>query len=395
MKVLVIGGGGREHALAWKLARSPKVEEVIVAPGNAGTAREPGLRNAAVAATDLDGLLALARDEDIGLTVVGPEAPLAAGLVDRFQAAGLPCFGPSRAAAQLEASKAFSKDFLARHGIPTARYAVFESLEPALAYVREQGAPIVVKADGLAAGKGVTVATTLAEAEAALRDCLGGGLGGAGARVVVDGVAYAPHRLMDVARWGVDWYVYSTYKVFGPHMAALYGRHDAWAELEGPNHFFLPGGNPYKFELGGPNHEGCAGLLALSDYLRFLADEPGDCLADRKTVERAMTRVAELEARLQQALIEGLRAIPGVRIVGPNSYGPERVATISFLHDQRSPSEICAATDAPNVGIRYGHMYAYRLCQAMGIGTNEGVVRVSAAHYNTFDEIDDLLRVVA
>lgn len=186
MKVLVIGGGGREHALAWKLARSPKVEEVIVAPGNAGTAREPGLRNAAVAATDLDGLLALARDEDIGLTVVGPEAPLAAGLVDRFQAAGLPCFGPSRAAAQLEASKAFSKDFLARHGIPTARYAVFESLEPALAYVREQGAPIVVKADGLAAGKGVTVATTLAEAEAALRDCFGGGLGGAGARVVVE-----------------------------------------------------------------------------------------------------------------------------------------------------------------------------------------------------------------
>jgi cysteine desulfurase family protein (TIGR01976 family) len=215
-----------------------------------------------------------------------------------------------------------------------------------------------------------------------------------GARVVVDGVAYAPHRLMDVARWGVDWYVYSTYKVFGPHMAALYGRHDAWAELEGPNHFFLPGGNPYKFELGGPNHEGCAGLLALSDYLRFLADEPGDCLADRKTVERAMTRVAELEAPLQQALIEGLRAIPGVRIVGPNSFGPERVATISFLHDQRSPSEICAATDAANVGIRYGHMYAYRLCQAMGIGTDEGVVRVSAAHYNTVEEIGTCLQAL-
>jgi phosphoribosylamine--glycine ligase len=186
MKVLVIGGGGREHALAWALARSPRVDEVIVAPGNAGTAGEPGVRNAAIAADDLDGLLALASAEAVGLTVVGPEGPLAAGIVDRFQAAGLPCFGPSRAAAELEASKAFSKDFLQRHGIPTARYAVFDALAPALAYVRAQGAPIVVKADGLAAGKGVTVATDLGQAEAALRDCFDGALGAAGARVVVE-----------------------------------------------------------------------------------------------------------------------------------------------------------------------------------------------------------------
>src|SRR5690606_37657688 len=146
-------------------------------PGNAGTDREPQMRNAAVAATDIEGLLALARHEAVDLTVVGPEAPLAAGVVDRFTAARLRCFGPTAAAAQLEASKAFSKDFLARHGIPTAEYAVFDALEPALAYVRDRGAPIVVKADGLAAGKGVTVATTLLQAEDALHDCFEGLLG--------------------------------------------------------------------------------------------------------------------------------------------------------------------------------------------------------------------------
>ena len=186
MKVLVVGGGGREHALAWKLAQSPRVTEVIVAPGNAGTAKEPRVRNAAVAATDLDGLLALARHEAVGLTVIGPETPLAAGIVDLFFAHGLRCFGPKQSAAELEASKAFSKDFLARHGIPSADYGVFHALEPALAYVRERGAPIVVKADGLAAGKGVTVAMTLSEAETALRDCFDGALGAAGSRVVVE-----------------------------------------------------------------------------------------------------------------------------------------------------------------------------------------------------------------
>ena len=187
MKILVIGSGGREHALAWKLAQSPRVTEVIVAPGNAGTAHEPKCRNVAVAASDIEALLALARAEAVALTVVGPEAPLVAGVVDRFRAAGLRIFGPTAAAAQLEGSKAFAKDFLARHGIPTAFYAVHAEVDAALAYVREKGAPIVVKADGLAAGKGVIVAMTLAEAEAAVRDMLSGNaFGQAGARVVIE-----------------------------------------------------------------------------------------------------------------------------------------------------------------------------------------------------------------
>ncbi|HSS06814.1 MAG TPA: phosphoribosylamine--glycine ligase [Rhodanobacteraceae bacterium] len=187
MKVLVIGSGGREHALAWKLRQSAGVDEVIVAPGNAGTAREPGIRNADVAATDIDGLIALVQRENIGLTVVGPEGPLVAGVVDRFRAAGLACFGPTRIAAQLEGSKAFTKDFLHRHNIPTAAYEVFTDLDAALAYVRRRGAPIVIKADGLAAGKGVIVALTLADAEQALRDMLGAhAFGDASARVVVE-----------------------------------------------------------------------------------------------------------------------------------------------------------------------------------------------------------------
>ena len=187
MKVLVIGSGGREHALAWKLGQSPRVTEVIVAPGNAGTAHERGVRNADVAMDDLDGLLALAKREKIGLTVVGPEVPLVAGVVDRFRAAGLRIFGPRALAAQLEGSKAFAKDFLLRHNIPTARYAVFSELNPALAYVRQQGAPIVIKADGLAAGKGVVVALTLADAEQALHDMLGAhSFGDASARVVIE-----------------------------------------------------------------------------------------------------------------------------------------------------------------------------------------------------------------
>lgn len=187
MKLLVIGSGGREHALAWALARSPRVSEVIVAPGNAGTATEAKCRNAAVKATDLDGLLALAQREGVALTVVGPEQPLVAGVVDRFRAAGLRIFGPIAAAARLEGSKAFAKDFLARHGIPTAFYEVHRDVDAALAYVRQQGAPIVVKADGLAAGKGVIVAMTLAEAEAAVRDMLSGNaFGDAGARVVIE-----------------------------------------------------------------------------------------------------------------------------------------------------------------------------------------------------------------
>jgi phosphoribosylamine--glycine ligase len=187
MKILVIGSGGREHALAWKLAQSPHVDEVIVAPGNAGTAREPRMRNANVSANDLDGLLKLARDERADFTVVGPEAPLGAGVVDAFRAAGLRIFGPTAAAAQLEGSKSFAKGFLARHAIPTAHYAVFTALDPALAYVRDHGAPIVIKADGLAAGKGVVVAMTLAEAEHALCDMLDAhAFGDASARVVIE-----------------------------------------------------------------------------------------------------------------------------------------------------------------------------------------------------------------
>ena len=187
MKLLVIGSGGREHALAWKLAQSPRVTDILVAPGNAGTTHTAKCRNVALNVTDIAGLLKLAQDEAVALTVVGPEVPLVAGVVDTFRAAGLRIFGPTAAAAQLEGSKAYAKDFLARHGIPTAYYAVHSQVDAALAYVHEKGAPIVIKADGLAAGKGVIVAMTLAEAEAAVRDMLeGNAFGDAGARVVIE-----------------------------------------------------------------------------------------------------------------------------------------------------------------------------------------------------------------
>jgi len=187
MKVLVIGGGGREHALAWKIAQSARVTEVLVAPGNAGTATEPRCRNVAIPVEEIASLLQLARDEGVALTVVGPEVPLALGIVDAFAAAGLRCFGPTREAAQLESSKAFAKDFLARHRIPTATYRVHTEVGAALADIEARGAPIVVKADGLAAGKGVVVATSVAEAKAAAQDMLSGNaLGQAGSRVVVE-----------------------------------------------------------------------------------------------------------------------------------------------------------------------------------------------------------------
>jgi phosphoribosylamine--glycine ligase len=187
MKVLIIGGGGREHALAWKCAQSPQVTEVIVAPGNAGTSLEPGVRNADVPADDIARLIGLAEQEAVGLTIVGPEVPLVAGIVDRFTDAGLACFGPTALAAQLEGSKDFAKRFLKRHNIPTADYRSFTDLSPALAYIREHGAPIVIKADGLAAGKGVVVAMTTADAERAATDMLGdGSFGPAGARIVVE-----------------------------------------------------------------------------------------------------------------------------------------------------------------------------------------------------------------
>lgn len=185
MKLLIIGHGGREHALAWKLAQSPKVETVFVATGNAGTAQEPKLQNLAL--SQHQDLIQFCKDENIAFTVVGPEAPLAAGIVDDFRAAGLLIFGPTRAAAQLESSKDFAKAFMQRHGIPTAQYQTFEHAPAAHAYVEQKGAPIVIKADGLAAGKGVIVALTLDEAHAAIDDMLlGNKMGNAGARVVIE-----------------------------------------------------------------------------------------------------------------------------------------------------------------------------------------------------------------
>jgi phosphoribosylamine--glycine ligase len=187
MKILIIGGGGREHALAWKTAQSNRVQQVYVAPGNAGTALEDKLTNVDVSAEDVPALLAFALEQQIDLTIVGPEVPLVLGVVDAFQAQGLKIFGPSKAAAQLEGSKAFTKDFLQRHDIPTGDYQNFTDIDPAIAYVREKGAPIVVKADGLAAGKGVIVAMTLQEAEDAIRDMLAGNaFGEAGSRVVIE-----------------------------------------------------------------------------------------------------------------------------------------------------------------------------------------------------------------
>ena len=185
MKVLVVGAGGREHALAWKLAQSPRVSAVYVAPGNAGTAAEADLINVPI--DDIDGMVAFATRESVGLTVVGPEAPLAAGIVDAFRDAGLRIFGPSRAAAQLESSKDFAKAFMARHRIPTAAYRTFTDAGDAHAYVSARGAPIVIKADGLAAGKGVVVATDVVDAHAAIDAMLcAGTMGAAGARVVVE-----------------------------------------------------------------------------------------------------------------------------------------------------------------------------------------------------------------
>jgi len=187
MQVLIVGSGGREHALAWKCAQSTQVEKVFVAPGNAGTATEAGVQNVALAANNIAGLLNFAREHRIDLTIIGPEDPLVMGIVDQFNAAGLSCFGPSAAAAQLEGSKSFAKQFMQRHGIPTAEYGQFTDVTKAVQYIRDKGAPIVVKADGLAAGKGVVVAQSIAAAEAAVLDMLAGNaFGSAGHRVVIE-----------------------------------------------------------------------------------------------------------------------------------------------------------------------------------------------------------------
>ena len=186
MKVLIVGSGGREHALAWKVAQSPKVSEVLVAPGNGGTATEPRVRNVEVSAEDVGGLVAMAKREQVGLTIIGPETPLVLGVVDAFQAAGLRCFGPRQAAAQLEGSKAFTKEFLKRHGIPTAAYATFtrDTFDPA--WVRQQRTPIVVKASGLAAGKGVVIVDSADEAIATAEAMFAGQFGSAGEQVVIE-----------------------------------------------------------------------------------------------------------------------------------------------------------------------------------------------------------------
>jgi phosphoribosylamine--glycine ligase len=187
MKILIVGGGGREHALAWKAAQSDQVEIVYVAPGNAGTATEDKLENVAIGAEDIVALKAFAEKESIDLTIIGPEAPLCAGIVDEFQQAGLACFGPTKAGAILEGSKSFSKDFLKRHNIPTAEYDVFTEVEPAIEYVKSKPAPIVIKADGLAAGKGVVIAETEEDAITAINDMLSGNkFGDAGHRVVIE-----------------------------------------------------------------------------------------------------------------------------------------------------------------------------------------------------------------
>lgn len=187
MKILVVGSGGREHALAWKLSQSPVAEKVFVAPGNAGTEGEPGLKNVSIAADDIENLVKFALDNSIDLTVIGPEQPLVAGIVDHFYDAGLRCFGPGADAAELEGSKRFTKDFLARFNIPTAAYGSFTEVEPALEYIRQQGTPIVVKADGLAAGKGVILAETEDQAFAAVHDMLAGNaFGEAGNLVVIE-----------------------------------------------------------------------------------------------------------------------------------------------------------------------------------------------------------------
>jgi len=213
-----------------------------------------------------------------------------------------------------------------------------------------------------------------------------------GAEVVADGVAFAPHRAMAVADWDVDWYAYSTYKVYGPHMGALYGKHAGFAKLTGPNHYFIANDEvPYKFELGGACHEGCSGILALGSYLQFLAAADGE--VNRQVVLDAFEVMTRCEAPLQERLVSYLLAKSGVQLVGPQVWDQSRVGTISFLHDRLASKEIAATAHAKNIGIRNGHMYAHRLCKALGIDPDDGVVRVSLVHYNSAEEIERLIEV--
>ncbi len=217
-----------------------------------------------------------------------------------------------------------------------------------------------------------------------------------GARVVIDGVAYAPHRAIDVQHIGADWYVYSMYKVFGPHMAAMFGRHDAIDEVEGLNYHFIPKESvPYKFELGGVLHEGCAGILALWKYLAHVV---GDDTAtpNRDVIGRAFARFTDLENSLQERLLEYLRGRSDVTIVGPQHSNENRISTISFVHNKHRSGDIAKAANSKRFGIRYGHFCAYKLFQRFAKDNrlhalDDGVVRVSALHYNTIEEIDGLI----
>ena len=222
----------------------------------------------------------------------------------------------------------------------------------------------------------------------------------AGARVIADGVAFAPHRAIDVRASNVDWYVFSLYKVYGPHMAALYGRRDAFAELTGPNHYFIGKGDiPYKFEPGGVSHEGAAAFNALWTYLCFLTgDEPldssGRSAPRRAVIERAFARMAALERPLQEQLLRYLSRKPGVSIVGTAGAGDTRVPTIAFVREGKSPAAIARAANARAMGLRYGHLYSKRLIDQMNLHPDEGAVRISLVHYNSPDEIDRLCAIL-
>jgi cysteine desulfurase family protein (TIGR01976 family) len=214
----------------------------------------------------------------------------------------------------------------------------------------------------------------------------------AGALVVADGVAFAPHRSMDVTAWGVDAYAFSTYKVYGPHMAALYATRDLLAGLEGPNHFFVAAADvPYKLELGGVLHEGCSGLLGLLDYLPLLAGvAPAETL-ERSTVEQAFARMDLFERPLTERLLGFLRGNDRVRIIGPPDADESRVPTVSFVHRSKRSREIALQANEQGLGVRYGHFYAHRLCDAILPDVDDGVVRASMVHYNTPEEVDRLI----
>ncbi len=214
----------------------------------------------------------------------------------------------------------------------------------------------------------------------------------AGARSVCDGVAFAPHRAIDVQALGCDFYFYSTYKVYGPHLGAMFGRNEAWAPLCGPNHEFIPrDAFPSKWEPGSVSHEGCAGLLALRPYLAFLA---GETYAGFSTVQRAFTAMAELEHAPHERLYGYLANKAGVEIVGPRSFGPHAVGTLSFRHATRRSADIVAAVNQHELGIKHGNFYSVRLLRALGIDVDDGVARVSLVHYNTVEEIDRLVSVL-